>query len=193
MTEINPVFRKASRFGLIALFIFFGALTTGVIINTYTLLSKSYYINEAELVKLDTIHILGKVYQSAGGKSSSHGFEFESIDRHNFRISGERYHSIAEIKELTDTLRYYEVNFTAYTDREGIEIYKSGSARPIEIYQLSIGGKNYMNIEDMNQRTASTLTWISFLGLSFLVCLSIGLYQKWEIIKEGFSRKINNQ
>jgi hypothetical protein len=115
MTEINSIFRLTGRLGITILLAFFIFCIVFSTIDIYKLFSKSYYVNKADLISLDTFHLLGRAYRySGGGKSGTSRFEFESTDRHKFHISAERFFSIADLKELTDTLMYHDLKFTAY-------------------------------------------------------------------------------
>ena len=122
MTEINPVFRKQNKIGLIILSGFFIFFIPFSFIDIYKLFSKSYFIDKADLIKIDTFHLLGRAYKYSGGsKSGTSGFEFESTDRQKFQISAERFSSINDLTELTDTLMYHDLKFTGYTKKENEE------------------------------------------------------------------------
>jgi hypothetical protein len=187
MTEINPVFRRTSRIGLITLSGFFIFFLVFSLLDIYKLFSKSYFINKADLIKIDTFHLLGRAYKYSGGsKSGTSGFEFESTDRHKFQISAEQFSSINDLTELTDTLMYHDLKFTGYTKKENEEKNTAKGKKTIELYQFTIGNKNYIDIDKVNELSGSNLTRKAIIWFIFYLFLTIGLYQNRKTIKNYF-------
>lgn len=158
---------------MLLVFAFFGFFTLK---DIYQLYSGSYLIEPNKLIRLDTMQLLNRAYEHAGGKGSSRGIEFESITRNKFLISSSCFFSISDIDKLTDTLMYHGTNFLVYTDNEGYKIFKTNSKKFIKVYQFEIGDKQYIDISEANQLARGKLIsgifmWCSMFGISFFIRL----------------------
>lgn len=123
--------------------------------NVYQLLSKSYYIEEAKLYKVDTFHLLNKAYKESDYDGRFHSqpkLVFESINRYPFAIDRNIFRAITNEKKLKDTLMYFGIKFVVYTNKEYFDKYKIAK-RPIFIraYQIQIGDTKYIDISKMNK------------------------------------------
>ncbi|NNV57988.1 hypothetical protein [Limnovirga soli] len=123
-------------------------------------------------------------------KPSKSGFAFESTNKHKFSISAERFSSITDLTELTDTLLYHNLEFVVYTLKDNLEKYKDDNNSTIEVYQLLIGGKNYIDIENANKIAASSLESKLLLWFTLYLLVIIGVYKNRKIIKTDLDKYI---
>jgi hypothetical protein len=123
-----------------------------LIYNTYSLATGTYKEDQKKYYKLDTITLQDKAYLYAGsGKSSSKGYEFRDTSWQSYKIDDLQYHAITDFRLISDTLKYDGTRFVVYTDKEGLEIYNNKrKSESIRVYQLSIGGKKYVDISKVN-------------------------------------------
>ncbi|CAN5533897.1 hypothetical protein BH10BAC2_BH10BAC2_09210 [soil metagenome] len=135
----------------------------------YTLISKSYLIDSGKLIQLDTIQLFNKAYRYSGSKGSSAKIEFESVKRYKFQISAERFYAVAEINKLSDTLMYNDTKFLVYTDEDGLKNYKLSNKKVIEVYQIVVDGKSYIDISIANQLLKEKLIRGIILSSVFIV------------------------
>lgn len=174
----NPINKTfLIRLLLVAIFSFFGFFALR---DVYSLASKSYLIDANKLVRLDTLELLNRAFKYSGSKGSSARFEFESTDRHSFRISGERFLAITDINKLTDTLMYHGTKFLAYTDEAGVKDYKDNSKSSIEVYQFLVDGEKYIDISRTNQLSYNKLIRAMFLWVGLIGVVLFGILRKTE-------------
>lgn len=189
MTAINPVFRRTSKAGLVYLLALFIFMFVGSIYNLLPHFTKSHLVNEKNLIKLGTFYLQGKAYAYKGSPKSGPSFvEFESKSGQKFHLSAEQLQAVIDLKELTDTLMYDNLNFIAYSNKEGHETYLSGSNKVIIIYQLEIGNKKYIDINNLNTVAKSTLIKKSVFWGALYIMLFIFIFRNRKIIKESFTR-----
>ena len=122
--------------------------------NFYQLLSKSYYVEENNLYKVDTFHLLSEARKESDfdGRSYRPKLVFKSITGYSFAIDRNIYRAITNEKKLKDTLMYPGLKFTVYTDKEYFDNYKiKKSPIFIRVYQMQIGDKKYIDISKMNK------------------------------------------
>lgn len=174
----NPINKtNLIRLILIVIFSFFGFFALR---DVYSLTSKSYLIGSNKLVRLDTLELLNRAYKYSGGKGSPSRLEFESTNRHNFRISGERFFAVSDINKLTDTLMYHGTKFLVYTDKDGLENYKDNSKSLIEVYQFLLDGKQYIDISRTNQLSQNKLIRAMFLWTALIGVILFAILRKRE-------------
>lgn len=134
--------------------------------NIYSLLSRSYYIDEKQLYQLNTFHLLGRAFEQSEnrGRSSQPELVFESKNRYSFTIHKGAFAAIKEKKKLEDTLMYDNTKFTVYTTKKYYEaLKKSRTPIYIDVYQIEVGNKKYVDMDEMNSRVKSQkIVWIIF-------------------------------
>lgn len=106
----------------------------------YGLLTEKYKVSEKNLVRLDSIRILGKAYQLSDENSyQASSVEFEDLHQKSFRIGAPALAAAVHRQFLLDTLQYSATVMTIYTDKEGAAIYHSASDQStINVYGLEI-------------------------------------------------------
>jgi len=151
-------------------------IVTGFIIyyftNLYKLISKTYYIDESELYKVDTFHLLNRAYQESdyGGKTHSYSkLVFKSTNGYSFAIDEHIFEAINNKKKLEDTMMYPDLKFTVFTDKTYFDDYKK-STFPIFIraYQIQIGHVKYVDIKKMNEITKGYMKRGVFIPPAFI-------------------------
>lgn len=135
--------------------------------NFYQLLSKSYFVDESQIYKVDTFHLLNRSYEESGnsvgrGSQDESKLVFESTNRYSFAITKYAFKAITDKKELEDTLMYHDLKFTVYSNKQYLTKYKkTDSPIYIEVYQIEIGHKKYIDISKMNKLSkGDTLRWV---------------------------------
>ena len=139
---------------LIAVWLLVIGLSICYLINLYQLLSKSYYVDQSRLYKIDTFHLLNRAYQqsdNSGGRSSNSKLIFESTNRYSFVIDKSFFYAITDRKKLEDTLMYHDLKFTVFSDKKTFDEYKdSKSPILIRVYQIQIGDTKYIDVSNIN-------------------------------------------
>ncbi len=121
----------------------------------YELLTKSYYINESSLCRVDTFHLLSKAYDQPTTNSDWHSDEselvFKSTNGYSFAIDSGIYNAINDKEKLKDTLMYHDTKFTVFSDTASCREYRE-SKTPIflRVYQLQIGSRKYIDVLKIN-------------------------------------------
>ncbi|HVX49903.1 MAG TPA: hypothetical protein VHB48_07090 [Chitinophagaceae bacterium] len=167
------------KFPLIIVWLIVTGLIVCYLINLYQLISKSYYIDESKLYKVDTFHLLNRAYQESDYSRKYHSYSklvFESTNGYSFAIDKHIFEAVDKKKELEDTMMYAGLKFTLFTDKNYFDHYKT-SAYPIFIraYQIQIGDVKYVDIKKMNEITKGYIkrgvfippVLIFFLGLLY--------------------------
>ena len=145
--------------------------------SIYSLVSKTYFIDESKLYKLDTFHLYNRAYITSDGAAGRHSrsefrrqLQFQSTNGYSFAIRGNTFESISKMERLKNVLLYddnsfianttlnHDVAFIPYTSKEVFEEYKS-TAYPIhiEVSQLQIGNTKYIDINQLNNLSRSRL------------------------------------
>jgi hypothetical protein len=131
--------------------------------NIYQLLSKSYYVDESKLYKVDTFHLYNRAYQQSdyGGGKFSHYYPklvFESTNGYSFAIDKYIFEAVTDKKKLEDALMYDGLKFTAFTDKENFDKFRKYSYPVfIRVYQIQIGDTKYVDIQRMNEITKGNI------------------------------------
>lgn len=160
--------------------------------NLYQLLSKSYYIEEANLYQVDTFRLLNRAYEESdfnGRYYRRRKLVFESLNGYSFTIDKNFFRAISDKKKLEDTLMYSGLKFTVYSDKEYYDKYKVNK-RPIfiKVYQIQIGDRKYVDISKMNKLSKGdslreVIVWPAFILLfGFLISKNIGWWTKRRVI-----------
>lgn len=154
-------------------------LTFAIIIyfsfTLYQLVSKSYDLDESQLYKIDTFHLLDRAYiqpdNSEAAKTPGSQIVFQSTNRYGFSIGGYFYRSIKDRNKLLDTLMYHDTKFTVFSEKEVYEEYQR-SKNPIfiPVYQIQIGETRYIDISKRNNWMKHKLLLSTF--ISFAVILT---------------------
>lgn len=153
LTSIKKVMHK--KVPLILLWLSVSALLVYYFFNFYQLISRAYYVNETELIKVDTFQLYTRAFRSSdggGGKSHSESkLIFEDVKRNSFAIDGGIFQAITDEKKLEDTLMYHNLKFTVFSDKDTYNNYtKSKVPIFIRVYQIQIGDTKYIDINRMN-------------------------------------------
>jgi hypothetical protein len=165
------------RFVLFSVFAFLGSFA---ITDIYRLISQSYLIDASKLIRLDTVQLINRAFRYSSSKGSPARLEFESTSRHKFRISAERFYAIAEINKLTDTLMYHETQFLVYTNSDGLKKYKENSKGVIEVYQLVLDDKEYVDILQASELTKDKLIRGTCISAVLFCFVLFGILRKTE-------------
>ena len=149
-------------FALIALFLLYTYAQ-----SVYKLVSKTYFIDENKLHKLDTFHLYNRAYITSDGAGRNDRrqlqIQFQSTNGYSFSISKNVYKAIINKQQLekmlliddnnfvANTTLYHDVTFIPYTTKEYFEQYKTtGYPVFIEVYQLQMDNKKYIDINTAN-------------------------------------------
>ena len=151
--------------------------------NFYQLISKSYYVDETELIKVDTFHLYTRAFRSSdggGGKSHSEPkLIFEDLKRNSFAIDGNIFQAITDKKKLEDTLMYHDLKFTVFSDRDTYNNYtKSKIPIFIRVYQIQIGNAKYVDIDKMNSISKGSLMRRVIIPPAFIFFFGLLLYKE---------------
>lgn len=136
--------------------------------------TESYAIDKSGLYKLDSIKMLSKA-ERIGGPKSGHSIVFDDETFMSFQIAG-----MADLSsELNEKLKFSETIMTIYTDKVGYENYlKKDNSNRIKVFELEIGNKKYINIENINDnRRKSNYQLLFIFSLLYLVFLIIHFFR----------------
>jgi hypothetical protein len=125
------------------------------ITNVYALIAKTYYVNEADLHRIDTFHLFGRAHEETKhvGKYSSKSYlAFESTNGYSFSIADNAFLAIKDKQKLEDTLMYHNIKFTVFSNRENYNNYRNNK-KPmlLEVYQMQIGDTKYIDNSFLNK------------------------------------------
>jgi len=154
--------------GVTALYIYLFVSTLNAL-NT-----KSYVFKKSELYKLDSIKMLSKLYKINNGKAGS-SYKFSDETYKTFVFNGN-----ADVSaELVEKLESSEAVMNIYTDNEGYEnYYKKDDGNIIEVFELEIGNRNYINIADINiEKGKRKYQFLFIMSILFLFFLIIHFYR----------------
>lgn len=183
--------RLIRNFGLGHILAFFAMAIFFSIIDIYSYFSKNYYAKQADLVKLDTFHLKERAWLSSG-KSGGGRLWFQSTNSYVFVFAEGRYNAIDSVKQLNDSLIYHDTKFIAYTNNQGATDFFANKSKRVELYQLSTGEKNYINIDKANDKAAKILINKMLLWIVFYIAPLSLLYtqrKSWNnLIKEIFAK-----
>jgi hypothetical protein len=135
-----------------------------------TLTIRSYFVEEDDLFRIDSLVLQGKAYPGTDDEithiemATTTGFDLKMRDVFN---------SVTDKQHLLDTLRYHATAFSIYTDKDGIKAYQAGKHnRTIEIFRFIIDNKEYTDIALYNaQERKRVFDHIFFLLLLIFLCL----------------------
>ena len=81
--------------------------------SIYSLVSKTYFIDESKLYKLDTFHLYNRAYITSDGAAGRHSrsefrrqLQFQSTNGYSFAIRGNTFESISKMERLKNVLLY---------------------------------------------------------------------------------------
>jgi len=160
--------------------------------SLYSLINKAYFIDENKLYKLNTFHLYDRAYQTSYGGGKKYGggrkyesqLQFQSTDGYSFAIQGNFFESVQNRKQLKDALLcddnafvpnttlHHDITFIPYTSKQYYEEYKS-TPYPvfIKVYQIQIGDKKYIDINEANARNKSSLVRHTIVPVIFLLMI----------------------
>ena len=145
------------KFPLIIVWLIVIGLTVYYLVNLYQFVAKTYYVDESKLYRVDTFHLYNRAYKTSDNYSGkfSHAYPklvFQSTNGYSFAIDKYIYEAVIDKKKLEDTLIYDDLKFTAYTDKENFEKFKTYSYPIfIRVYQIQICDTKYIDIQKMNE------------------------------------------
>jgi hypothetical protein len=134
--------------------------------------SDKYQLDRTDLRKIDNVKMLSRAYYQYAAKSNGpSGIEFVDELKKKFVITGARFKAI-EGGALYDTLRYSNLEFSVLTDRQGAKASTTSSDDNIEVYDVIIGGKSFIDLAKVNDAEKSR--WFSlliFFSIVYVICL----------------------
>lgn len=123
--------------------------------------------------------MLSKLYRISGGKAGS-SYEFSDETYKTFKLNG-----MANISgELAEKLKSCEAIMNIYTDKEGYQnYYKKDDDNKIEVFELEIGNRNYINIADINiEEGKGKNLFLYIISIAFLFFLIIHFYRVTRLV-----------
>lgn len=174
-------FRKYNIIAVIYVILFGGSAIVGswlIIHNIYLLASGSYKVVPDNLQRIELIakDNNARINYASQDKKGVHVIYKSDRDQY-FGISGERFASITDYSTCFDLLSKMGMPFSVFTDKKGFDNYVSGrQAADIEVYQVIIRNRAFVNILRANELARKNKTWTSvmyliFTGLCFYYCL----------------------
>lgn len=162
---------------LLSLIFLIAAIKT--ITNYHTLTSKSYKINVEQVVLIDTFFQKGKADYISSSKSSTRGYILNSINGYSFRIRNSAFEGINDRNEFENHLKYHGLQFIAYSDQATLDKYLSSKIPfGLDLFQIKIGNKNFIDIEKGNSGFRLRLQYFAFIHLLLVIGLLIYLFIK---------------
>ena len=151
----------------------------------YKLLAGSYLIRSSDIYLVDTFKIQDKAYYNGPKKYHSPYYQFKSTDGYSFTIGEFIYKGIKDKSELYDTLLYHELPFIAYSDKRTVDLYRKSTEKiDINVYQLQIGSKKYIDIHQANKSEKSYLIRRILIALAVAVIIIISYFKTGRVFKD---------
>jgi hypothetical protein len=151
----------------------------------YSLVSKNYIIHSADIYEIGTFQMQGRAYEYGASKNSSPRFEFTARNGYSFTIDHSIFQAIVDKPKLKDTLMYHDCQFKIFSDKQAFENYrKSTEPFHINVLQIQLGDKKYIDISNANQIQKRTLTRQVVTGIIFMFFIVLAIF-KYDNLTEG--------